>query len=294
MCKKLAPLALVCLIAAAAGCGGGKGVETTVTATPPPDTDSRQIQPGDDMRWEVSGTHFDGWHSYPVTGTYSETVLSEQVTVPGVQPVQARVVSQEMALDTFKTEVLWDEDKGTWTAQKTGDEFKKLEEKINVTERYYVTQDADGSIWTYGGVSGTGMYGDTKRTGTEYWLTQPATGRYALVASPLSVGNGWSARVTQSDGTTFSPSFVVSASEVVTVPAGTFMAHRVEGNGRIAGMLGEIAMWWAPAIAAPCQFTVTSTDYIPNTFGAPPGGTGYSARTLTLTFKLAAKSRQAD
>ena len=158
--------------------------------------------------------------------------------------------------------------------------------------RFSVCQDANSAIWTYGGVTGTGMYGDVQRTGVDYWISEPDTGRYQLLGTPLAVGTRWDADVTQSDGTTLKPAFVVSTYEAIDVPAGRFQAHRITGNGKIAGMLGDIEMWWCPDIGAPVQFAVTTTGYIPNVFGPPAlGGTGYPARTLTLTFKLVSKSR---
>lgn len=287
MVRTLALLGLALLVVVSAGCGGGRGVTTTVTNTPPPSGNVRLLQPGDSLRYEVTGYHFDGWHSWPVTGSYSETVLSENVTVPG-STTTAAVVSQEIVLDTFKTEVLYDQTKLAWIAQRDADGFKRLEAKINVSERYYITQDADGTIWTYGGVSGDGMYDGVPRSGVEYWVSVPSTGRYKLLGSPLAVGNGWSADVQQSNGMSYRPSFVVSTSGVSSVPAGDFLAHYVRGNGRMAGMVGEIDMWLAPDVGAPTQFSVTATDYVPNEFA----NTGYPARTFTLTFKLAAKSRQ--
>ena len=380
MARLLTLISLILLAVLVAGCGGGKGVTTTVTNTTPPSGVSRLIQPGDDLRYEITGTHFDGWHTWAATGAYTQTVLAEAVTVPassissdagpytaptdivgagnfvistlgggsftvalaapantlqdlrdainglgaGIQAsidnvgavaapdlrltlasttpanvgsritainasgltggavpmftfTQASVISSEVVLNTLLAEVKINKDDGSLYITVENGVPKSLEEKINRSERCYVTQDPDGTIWTYGGIN---------EAGTVYWISEPTTGRYQSLVSPLGIGSGWwSTHVNQSDGATFDPSFVVSTVEQTSVPAGTFRTNRIRGTGKIAGMHGDIDMWWSPDVGGPVQFSVTTKDYVlPSLF--------YSARTFTLSFKLMSKSRQ--
>jgi hypothetical protein len=240
MAIKTLLVSLVVMIALIAGCGGGGGGNLTPPAL---DDDVRQMQPGDRWVYTVTGTATDGSGSIAVIGTLTKTVTSNEVTVPDPVDAPARVV--------------------TWSGTVAGVGYSK-----SLSTEEYLTQDTDGSIWTYGG----------KDAGGVYWIVSPVTGRNQYVWSPLATGREWGSHEETSDGLSFDRNFEVIETATITVPAGVFETYRVTGTGLFAGSPSEEEVWWAPQIGAPAQHRIEALD-------------SDTDKMLDLTLKLASWNR---
>lgn len=217
---------------------GGGGGASSVV---PLDGTVRQAQPGDTWEYAITGTATDGTNTTAVAGIYSETVSASTVVTP--QNVTARVILTSMSLTM-----------GGRTSAIVGKE--------------YCTQDPDGTVWTHGG----------QDNGQTYWITDPSTGRYKSMASPLSQGISWGTHVTENPGSSYDTSSVVIGTETVSVPAGSFQTFKTNISGMVGGVPTSGQEWYCPQLGNVVQRVITAnyTD-----MGA----------TLHLTMKLKAKNR---
>ena len=249
MLRALLLLVLAFVIGMVAGCGGSSGLhwengQQVDDDDHGPDivgfqSDIRQGQAGDEWEYTVTGSVSDGTSISEVTGTYTETISADTVITPLGET--ARVVLESAVL-----------------SYSGGIHI--------VANSRYVTQDANGTMWAYGG----------KRGGTTYWVVSPSEGRYVGVVSPMLQGATWQEDVLHSDSTTFDIMYTASGREVITVPAGAFDCCRVTGNGPFAGLPAVVKEWWAPQIGAPARSEVVFTD---------------SSLTFMLTLELSVRSR---
>lgn len=236
MTNKYFIVGLVLIACLAAGCGGGGGL------TPPALSDTvRQMQAGDRWIYSVTGTATEGSDSIAVVGTLTKTVTGETVGISGDET--ARIV--------------------TWSGTVSGVGYTNT-----VDTKEYLFQDADGSIWTYGG----------EDSGDVYWIVPEGTGRNQYVWSPLAVNHEWGSHEETSEGGSFDRSLTVTEITSITVPNGLYDVYKVEGTGMFAGSPSDEELWWAPQIGAPVQQRIIAVDSV-------------SGRTLDLTLKLISRNR---
>lgn len=251
MLRALLLLILAFAIGMVAGCGGSSGVhwengEVVDDDDHGPDivsfqSDIRQAQAGDEWEYIVTGSVSDGTSISEVTGTYTETISADTVITPLGETAS---VVLESAMLSYSGGI------------------------YPIANRRYVTQDANGTMWTYGG----------KRGGTTYWVVSPSEGRYVGVVSPMLQGATWQEDVLHNDGTTFDITYTASGREVVTVAAGAFECRKVTGNGPFAGLPANVKEWWAPQIGAPARSELVFMD-------------SDKGLTFALTLELSARSR---
>ncbi|HUV06068.1 MAG TPA: hypothetical protein VMX94_13345 [Armatimonadota bacterium] len=199
----------------------------------------RQMQPGDSWEYEVTGSVSDGKATSEVTGAYTVTVSADTVAAPLGDVT--RVVLESATL-SYNGGI------------------------HPLPNKSYITQDENGTVWTYGG----------ERNSSVYWVDVPSEGRYMSVASPLTQETNWTKYVRLTDGSTFNLAYAAAGVVTITVPAGNLETRKLAGNGTFAGMPSVVQEWWAPQIGAPVQRTVVFT---------------HQGLTFALTAKLTARSR---
>lgn len=222
--KLLVPLlgVLVLLVSLMAGCGGGGGGGGSIAAVPLSST-MRQMQPGDEWDYSVTGTVSDGGDTVPVTGTISVVWGAQTITTPGL--ATANVVLFNMTLTGNGT---------------------------NITDwrRYYQTQDAGGTLWEYGGEDSDGVY----------WVTSPVSGRVVDYPSPMVQGTSWGENTMYSNGDTDNASATIVGTETVSVSAGVFETYKAIGNANFGGYPATTTEWIAPQIGGMVKGIMLATD----------------------------------
>jgi hypothetical protein len=241
MASRLGFGAFLLLPAVLGGCGGGHSIPVI-----PISNTVRMMQAAEEWQYSVDGTVTMAAKTISVTGTWQVTVSPETVDVD---------VSTQTTHKTVTCTVLID-----------GGDIHGENYSFIVANRLYVLQSPKGTVNVYGG-----------RNGTDYTITQPDTGCYPFMVSPMTVQTSWGGNVVQSNGFTFNVDVVLVAEETITVPNGTFQTFRATGNGIFGGRPAIMQVWYAPQIAAPVQLKVTCED-----------GSG---NTLRVDLKLTSRTR---
>jgi hypothetical protein len=114
-----------------------------------------------------------------------------------------------------------------------------------VSTHGYFLQDANGSIYTYGGDTGIGS-GDV-------WVTSPTSGYFLDLESPMAVGQNNGTSVTFTDGSSMTRSYSVTAIENVSTGIGTFESYRISENITINYPDGDRVVesntyWYVPGL----------------------------------------------
>jgi len=219
--KYFIPVVLIVLLGVVlAGCGGGGG---GTTPTIPLESTTRALLAGDEWQYSLTGTANDGTDTYAITGHYTETISAMTVVIPDL---------------TIAHVVLWSM---TLTVNGT---------TATIVGKNYYTQNAQGTVYTFGGENADGVFYVTSGTFRSY-ITQP---------SPVSVGSSWGAHVERTDGRSWDEYYVVTGIDTITVPAGRFEAYRVTGNGYFSDLPASITEWYAPQVGAFVRGDLTATD----------------------------------
>ena len=217
----------VALVGALAGCGGGSsGV--------PLSNEISQLQPFDQWDYLVTGIIFDGTQaeSQDLRGSSTMIMTPEKVETPTHEMASVMLVRREVV----------------------GKDFAE-----STTERIYIIQDPDGTIWICGGEKSSGAY----------WFDVP----YKLVQSPLDYGVSWYTHVESTQQAEYDDYYIVVGSDRLDLPAGRFEAFHVTCNGRAEGSSVAADYWWAPSVG---MFTQRCETTLSN------GGL-----VMKLTYKLA-------
>lgn len=231
------------MLAVLGGCGGGHNSGTPVI---PISNNVRMMQAADEWQYSVEGTATVASATVPVTGTWQVTVSPETVDVQVVTPTTRKTVTCTVLID--------------------GGDVHGTNYSFTVANRLYVLQSPTGAVNVYGG-----------RNGRDFTITEPDTGCYPFMASPMMIQTSWGGNVVQSNGFTFNVELVVVDEEVIEVPDGTFETFRATGNGIFGGHPAIMQVWYAPQVGAPVQIRVICDD-----------GSG---NTLRLDLKLTSKTR---
>jgi hypothetical protein len=166
--------------------------------------------------YDITGSVSDGAISTPLTGTYTVTVSSQ--TANPATGVTARVVMLSGQLSA-----------GSWSQ--------------SIADRWYWTQDATGSIFCWGGMD----------EGVGYSVVTPSNGRYSVVKSPLQVGTSWGEAVSLTNSDSYNTSYVVTGSERISTPAGSFNCWEATVSGNILGIPGTGIEWWSADVGQPVK-----------------------------------------
>ena len=98
------------------------------------------------------------------------------------------------------------------------------ETPVTISGRSYFSQDPDGTLYWHGETD------ESVDPPIERFVQTPVEGRFRSLASPIIVGATNQSCVTYDDGTTVVAESTVVAVERVSVPAGQFVAWRIEGT----------------------------------------------------------------
>ncbi len=220
----------VCIacVVALAGCGGGSsGVALT--------NEISQLQPFDQWDYVITGTIYDGTQSeaQELNGSSTMIMTPETVETPTQEMASVMLLSRELV----------------------GDDFAQSD-----TERIYLTQDPDGTIWIWGGEDDSGSF----------WFDVP----YKLVQSPLGYNVSWYTHVESTQQKEYDDYYIVVGSDRLDLPAGRFETYHVVCNGRAEGSSASAGYWWSPSVGLYTQRTETTLS---------SGGL-----VMELTYRLAA------
>ena len=241
--------------------------------TPPPDDTgdtpslttayNRILEVGDSWTYEERQEATTHGQTTTTAGTHVYEVLPDIVTDPAGNPTQ--VISATLnGVVNDETEVI----KSVW---------------------WYFSQDSDGTFYQHSRVNGY------VNPPVERFVAWPPGGKYASIVSPITVGatNTWD--VVFDDGTRSIGQSTVVAIEKVTVPAGAFLAARIEVSNTETNedvtYSWDCTVWHVPEIGREvrAEFNLSIGDDADR-----PDATGHRVRELTETNVIESGADESD
>lgn len=209
-------------ITAFAGCGGGGGGSEETPSTPIVNTNViRQIQSGDQIIYDVTGTLNTGNASSDVSGTITMSTNSGSISaIYGGKPFNL-VTAVSVKSDT------------NVSLSKTSTEFYE--------------QTSNGSIYKLGGNYGSGNVSLISTAGGDY--------PYAY-KSPVSVGNSYSYTAHYTDGSSDQTSINVLSTEAISNQT-SYKIHILHSDG---STITTTDKWLVPGMGYPVKISFTITN----------------------------------
>ena len=184
----------------------------------------RILKPGDFVAYDERREGFDNGQPFTLVGTTRSSILGSAVT---------DFAGNDAGISTITTD------------------FIQQENHVPITSmgQSYFTQDTDGAVYVHG------FLDDTVSPPERRFVTTPTVGKVLSVPSPLRLGPVTSAGLIEyTDGTTETGGTTAVAIEQVSVPAGSFIAVRMEGSATVtSGMRTRTVAntsWFVPALGA--------------------------------------------
>ena len=211
----------------------------------------RILQPGDFVTYNERREGFENGQPFTLVGTIRSSVLASTV---------ADFAGNEARISTITTDLV------------------QQENQVPITSmgQSYFSQDTDGTVYAHG------FLDDTVNPPERRFVMTPTLGKSLSIPSPLRLGPVASAGLIEyTGGTTETGGTTAVEIEQVSVPAGSFVAVRLEGSATItSGMRTRtviITSWFVPALGAAVK--VESTVSVREGSAAP-------ILTLTITSEL--------
>ncbi|MBP6963921.1 MAG: hypothetical protein KBC96_05885 [Armatimonadetes bacterium] len=253
MTRSIVLLLCISTLACLAGCGGGGG-----SATLPLENVTRQMLPGDQYTYDITGTATDGLETIDITGTWQDTWSAQTTVAPDLTVCHIHLNNITLAAEGLAP--------------------------IVFTGRSYEYQDAAGCVWDYGGDDDDGVF----------WVDVPLAGRDLRIPSPMYNGTSWGGYCHYTNGKSSNNAYVVVGTETISVPAGRFETFRITSSGSFSGYPAIGMYWYAPhlstAVKQELQVSFTDEGFTMNLTMVLTGRT----RSAAVSADVRAHSEQVD